>query len=121
MQMKIGDIGGAIVRKPFNMTREGSLVRVGLGTRLSADEVRAMGTSNRIAMIDKKYLELLAKPAPQAQAEGTERFLVADGTGKYFAVEGRKLHAKPLSREEAQKIASEGKTKAKRKVKRTKH
>ena len=98
-QMPTHEIGGAIVRRTFQCGAK----RVTSGQRLTGDEVKAMPVANRNALVEKKYMDLI--PNGGGVAAKGERFVISAGFGRFYVVEGRKLNAESLDREQAYALA----------------
>ena len=94
------DIGGARVRRVFSMA--GRNVRG--GDQLSADEVLSIPTANRRALIDSGYIEVY--PRPHHGASDAERHIVHVGRGQFDVIVGHKINARPLSKDEAEELAT---------------
>ncbi len=94
-------IGGGRVRQPFTMAGR----RVTRGDTLTADEIMAMPTSNRRALIETGYLHVWPKRPGEVAAE---RHLVSRGFGRYDVIEGVVLNKEPLSKEEAMALVGPG-------------
>ena len=99
LQIAEADIGGARVRRIFTMN--GRSMRA--GETLTGEQVRALPTGNRQALVEAQYIELW--PAHR-HAEGAERHVVSRGGGRYDVYEGVKLNEHGLSKEEAEELAN---------------
>jgi hypothetical protein len=119
--MHPSQIGGAKVMRTFRLGDR----QMYHGAMLTGDEVRAMAHNNRNALIEKGFLMVWPKEvgmipgdgvsapiiAPSAPppvslpAASAERHVSARGFGKWDVIEGRKVNDKPLTREEAHKLA----------------
>jgi len=100
--MKEAEIGGAVVRRVFSSGGK----QLTPGTRLTGDEVRKIPKANRNALVGKHFMELF--PAGDVSAPtGGERFVVSMGFGKFVVIEGRKMTAEPLDREQAYALAGQ--------------
>lgn len=95
----MNEIGGGIVRRRFN-TANGAIPA---GHKLTSGEIKAMPPGNRRALIENRFLEVW--PIGNAPAGG-ERHIVNLGFGKFDVVEGRKLNDKPLTKDEAEELAT---------------
>lgn len=95
------DIGGARVRRVF--TRGSRHLRG--GDMLSGDEVRAIPVANRRALIDAGYIEVWPKSGEAAGSAG-ERHIVHRGKGQFDVIAGVKLNAEPMSKEDAEELAT---------------
>lgn len=93
------DIGGARVRRRFSRGKEALLA----GRILSADEVRAIPVANRRALIEAGFIEVY--PQGPVTTVG-ERHLVHLGRGQYDVIQGVRLNDKPLSKDEAEDLAT---------------
>jgi hypothetical protein len=91
------DVGGARVRRTF--TSNGRQMKA--GDYLTADEFLKMPIANRRALSDAHFVEVFPKPMDV----GSERFIAGAGGDKFNVIEGRVINDKPLSREEAKKLA----------------
>src|SRR5215813_9794586 len=101
MYIADADIGGARVRRVF--TARGQVMKA--GKHLSADEVLAINLPNRRALQDAGYIEIYPKGAPAGKREPETRHIMKVGDGQYDVIEGHKLNPKPVSREEAYRLA----------------
>ena len=88
-------IGGAIVRRAFFRGTES----VKAGTILTPDEVAAMPISNRRALASAGVID----PFPAVDA-GHDLFLMHVGHGRFDVIEGRRLNAEPLTKDEARAL-----------------
>jgi hypothetical protein len=95
------DIGGGVVRRGF--TRRGEYLKA--GTKLTADEILAMPTANRKALIDAGYLATYPKAG--VAVEKGKPFLVQVEKGKHNVIVGQQINDRPLSREEAERLIDE--------------
>lgn len=93
------DIGGARVRRAFTACGR----RLVSGDLLTGDEVRSLPVANRNALIENRFLEIW--PAGPTQGK---RFLVHLGRGKYDVIEGRKVNAVSVTKEEAEALVATG-------------
>lgn len=89
------NIGGARVRRTFNMSGE----YLKMGHHLTAEEVLSIARPNRKALIDSNFIEVY----PKAPISG-EKFIVGLGKDKYNVIEGRVLNEEPLTRNEAERL-----------------
>lgn len=100
-------IGGAFVRRGFTrFTKDvpgGQYLKA--GTRLTADEVRAIPMVNRRALATSGALDVYPVTPANAVAEDFERFVIHAGSGRYDVVAGRKLNDAPLTKAEAEALA----------------
>lgn len=99
LQITDQDIGGARVRQKF--TRAGEVLFA--GKQLTADEVLAIPMANRRALADAGYIEIF--PRPPITSVG-ERHIVHLGRGQYDVIQGLKLNQAPLSKDEAEELAT---------------
>lgn len=100
--INVNQIGGGVVTRTFNMGGK-TMLR---GIELTAEEVRAMRPMNRSSLIDRGHLYVWPKGQHAKPPEGSVRFVMPMGFGRgYHVVEGRRLNAEPLSKEEAYKLA----------------
>jgi hypothetical protein len=95
-------IGGAIVRRGFN--RGSTWLKV--GTRLTADEVRAIPMVNRRALSVSGALDIYPLAPGGMAAEDLDRYVIHRGRGEYDVIEGRRLNSEPLSKEKAEALAA---------------
>jgi hypothetical protein len=91
-------IGGGVVRRRIGVAGGDGVLA---GTRLTREQVLAMPVANRRAMISTGHISVW----PLNEQVGGERFAVHLGFGKYDVVEGRKLNAEPLTKEQAEALA----------------
>ena len=91
-------IGGAVVRRRIDRGPDGPLLA---GTRLSREEVLAMPTANRHALVTTEHLWLM--PIGDAVAE---RHIVHLGRGQFDVIAGVKLNDQPLSKDAAEDLAT---------------
>lgn len=97
------DIGGARVRRTF--TRGAQIMR--RGDTLNAEDICSMGANNRRALINAGYIEVWPKSPIQSIGSGSgSRHIVYLCRGQYDVIEGRKLNEKPLSKEDAEELAT---------------
>lgn len=107
-RLPVDQVGGGSVVRSFRMN--GELVRV--GTRFTGDEIRSWHAANRRELLDR-YLCVwpkapesgIAPTGEDASAERAERHVVSLGFRLYAVIEGVRLNPKPLSREDAYKLA----------------
>lgn len=90
------DIGGGIALHPFSFGTR----RLEVGDRLTEAEVRSIPKDNFNALKSSGNIHVLTKRGAQG-----ESFLVHRGSGKYDVIQGVKLNAEPLSKEEAEALA----------------
>src|SRR5882672_6898954 len=108
--LRIEEIGGAIVRRPFNspgiaeaLGQASSYIKN--GTRLTPELLATMVSSTRNTLIERGALYCWPKDVSAAPAE---RFVVDRRFGRFDVIEGRKVNADYLSKEEAKALAAEG-------------
>lgn len=94
------DIGGAFVRLGFTDSA-GRFLRA--GTRLSAAEVNAMKNHKALVRIGKIAV---FPPSGDAPATAGERHIVHNGGGRFDVIAGRRLNDKPLTKDEAEELAT---------------
>lgn len=99
-------IGGGIVQQTFR-TNGRSLFA---GMKLTRDDLVKMPAQNRNALIEAGRIVVWprdagATPSAAPSAAGAQRFVSPRGFGKYDVIEGRKVNAEPVSREEAHALA----------------
>ena len=101
-QLPVNEIGGAIVRRTF-MTGGKKLLP---GQRLTAEEVLSFPPLNRMALAEKRWIDLIPKASNNRKApEQGERFVVSAGFGSFHVIEGKKLNDEALDREQAYALA----------------
>lgn len=93
-------IGGALVRRRFNMG--GRDVRP--GETLSRDQIMSMPGPNRSALIDSGFLDVF--PEATSGIATMPCHVVHRGMGKYDVIWGRVLNEQPLSKEDADALAA---------------
>jgi hypothetical protein len=96
-------IGGAHVRLSFMMGDR--RVKVG-DPDLTADEVRKISPANRRALSEASYIEIYPKNPTEIVFAPGDKFVVQVGKNEFDVIEGKKLNGKPLSRDEADKLAA---------------
>lgn len=89
-------IGGGFVRLAFN----DGIKRLPPGTQLSVEQIEAFANGRRL--IRTGYIETYP-PRPPSE---TERRIVHIGAGRYDVFEGVKLNDDPLTKDEAEALAS---------------
>jgi hypothetical protein len=94
------DIGGARVRRVFRRGNESLFA----GTVLSAAEVVAFAPANRRALREAGFIEIF--PRGPVESVG-ERHIVHMGGGKYDVIKGKKLNDVPLTKDEAEDLATQ--------------
>lgn len=98
------EIGGAIVRRQINTGGKA----IAPGTRLSRSEVLAFLPVNRMALINKRFLDVYpigGGDAAAATSSQGERFVVSAGFGRFHVIEGKKLNDEAIDREQAYALA----------------
>lgn len=109
-RMRPEDIGGGVVRRPFNT--DGKYMRS--GTQLTAEKILSWSWPNVQCMIDRGTLSVWPKsPGGAVVASGVaagatdppQRHIVHTGRGQYDVIEGTKLNDGPLKKPEAQALA----------------
>lgn len=108
MEISEQDIGGGRVRRTFTsgVDAEGGPNYLRPGSHLTGDEVRAIQRPNRRALVDAGYLEVYPRSNSSIEGLPTERFIVAAGKNSFDVIEGCKLNDTPLSRSQADEMAS---------------
>lgn len=95
-------IGGAVVRRTF--TTGGK--KLTPGTQLTAEEILKFPTLNRMALAEKRYIDLFPKNPNAVSGDGkSQRYVVSAGFGRFHVIEGRKLNDEALDREQAYALA----------------
>jgi len=100
MQIEEADIGGARVRRLFRRGEE----TLRAGTMLSASEVIKFAPANRRALVEAGFIEVY--PRGPVESVG-ERHIVHMGGGKYDVIKGVKLNDSPLTKDEAEDLATQ--------------
>ena len=95
-RLRDSQIGGGVVTRPFHFHGE----KLPVGRNLTAEQIRSIPIANRQSLINQGHIDLYPISAPAANGE-TERFLIIAGPGKFHVVEGRRLTAEPIGKEEA--------------------
>ncbi len=96
------DIGGAVVRRPF--TFRGDTLKI--GTYLTEEEILSIPIANRNALRNNRYIQIFPK-APNSNNNGPSSvFVVHRGGGAYDVIEGTKINDEPLSKVDAEALAS---------------
>lgn len=91
------EIGGGYVRIRFSRLRDGLLESLAPGTPLTAAEIEAMANGRRL--INTEHIAVYP-PLPPG-----ERHVVARGS-KFDVIEGRKLNDRPMTKDEAEELAT---------------
>jgi hypothetical protein len=94
------DIGGAVVRRRID---RGEMPPLLAGARLSRDDVLAMPVANRRSLVATERLWLLPRGDNGAVAD---RHMVHLGGGKYDVIFGVKMNDAPISKDEAEELAT---------------
>jgi hypothetical protein len=104
LNIEEADIGGARVRRIF---RNGDQM-LRAGTMLSADQVLSIPPANRRALAEAGFIELYPRPIIESVGIGSnaERHIVHMGGGKYDVIAGIKLNDGPLTKDEAEDLAT---------------
>ena len=92
------DVGGARVRRIF--TAAGRTLRA--GDTLTRDEVLAM--RNRRTLAEIGAIEIW--PRTMGGIADAERHIVHNGGGRFDVIAGHKLNARPLTKDEAEELAT---------------
>jgi hypothetical protein len=100
MDIAEADIGGARVRRVFRRGNESLFA----GTILTAKEVCDFAPANRRALREAGFIEIF--PRGPVESVG-ERHIVHMGGGKYDVIKGVKLNDAPLTKDEAEEIATQ--------------
>lgn len=100
------DIGGAVVRRRFSHGGKELLN----GMVLSAGEVENLRPTNRKALIDNGFIQVFPKPMrshleSDLDATPVQRHAVSIGFGRWDVIEGKKVNAEPLTKEQAFALA----------------
>lgn len=114
MRMRLEEIGGGVVRRTFKMGDRNVLS----GEKIDAATLAKMPAANRNALIESGRISVWPKNgdvtpgAPQRAVappvEGSQRFVINKGFGKFSVVEGRLLNDAPLDKAGAEALAAEG-------------
>jgi hypothetical protein len=94
------DIGGGYVRLAFT----DSARRYNPGEALTAAKIKSFHNHRRLIDVGKIAVY---PPAPATAQLPPPRHIVSTGFGRFDVIEGRKLNDKPLTKEEADKLAAE--------------
>ena len=94
-------IGGAIVRRRID---RGTLPPLNAGDRLTREEVLAMATANRRALVSSERLWLAPRTDVAAGSDAV-RHIVHNGGGRYDVIAGVKLNDRILTKDEAEELA----------------
>jgi hypothetical protein len=96
---KSNEIGGGFVRLAFS----DSARRYKPGEALTATQIKAFHNHRRMIDIGKIAVY---PPAPSMAQLPHPRHIVSTGFGRFDVIEGRKINDKPLTKEEAEKLAA---------------
>jgi hypothetical protein len=108
LEIKDTDLGGARVRLTFaTVLKDGTQRRFRADEHLTRDEV--LSFRNRRDLASAGYIE----PYPlkvitrerDAASKPADRFIVGIGKGQYNVIEGHRLNAEPLTRDQADALA----------------
>jgi hypothetical protein len=94
------DIGGARVARRFTCGSEAML----RGRMLSATEVCSIPVANRRALTKAGIIEVF--PRNDAVTTVGQKHIVHLGRGQYDVIQGQKLNAAPLSKDDAEDLAT---------------
>lgn len=102
-QLRENEIGGAIVRRMFTTGGKKMIP----GTRLTEEQVLAFAPLNRMALAEKRWIDLIPKTGTVAVPDSAkaERFVISAGFGNFHVIEGKKLNDEALDREQAYALA----------------
>jgi hypothetical protein len=101
--LKDEEVGGAVVLRKIDTFDPvtGAPRSFKRGDRIGREEFLKWSPPNRRALAEAGYIHVQAHdPGPK------ERFVIQAGRGEYDVIEGRMLSTKPLTREEATKLAT---------------
>jgi len=111
MRMRLEEIGGGVVQRTFKLGARNTVS----GEELSVETLTRMPAANRNALIESGKISVWRKGAgstPAARAappvEGSQRFVINKGFGKFSVVEGVLLNDAPLDKAGAEALAAEG-------------
>ena len=97
------EIGGGIVRRRFTCGGKAMLA----GQPLTVAQINAMSPPNRRALISNGRIAVYpVAPGQPSAAASMERHIVGGPGGRYSVIEGRKLNDTPLTKEEAEELAT---------------
>lgn len=102
-QIRLHEIGGGVVRRSFT---DGPVRRKAF-EQLSRDDILKWPAANRNALIDKHFVEVYPRKPGGEAPSGSKRIAIHRGGGAYDVIEGVVLNAKPLTKEEAVKLAKQ--------------
>lgn len=100
MDISEHDIGGARVRRVFRRGEKALMA----GHILSAAEVMAIAPANRRALREAGFIDIFPKGPVESVGE---RHIVHMGGGNHDVIEGKKLNDAPLSKDEAEDLATQ--------------
>jgi len=102
------DIGGAFVRRGFTrFTKDAPQGRyLKAGTKLTADEVRAIPMVNRRALAVSGALDIYPVAAAAEPQADFDRYVIHRGKGEYDVIAGKKLNDEPLNKADAEALAA---------------
>lgn len=117
--MQIDEIGGGKVLRAFSSSAIAAMLgqkqdRLVMGTMLDQEHLRMLPPANRNALIENRFIQvwpLMAKDGAAAVARAPvplvphERHVISRGFGKFDVIEGRKLNADPLTKDQAEAMA----------------
>jgi hypothetical protein len=89
-------IAGGIVQRAFTSGTD----YYRSGQRISGEALRSMPTQNMRALVENRFIELFPTD------NNAERFIVPAGKGQFHVIAGHKLNSAPLSREDAEDLAT---------------
>lgn len=99
------ELTGGVVRRSFNMGERRMLA----GQHLSAEELRAMPTGNRNALIENRFIEVARDLGPADDRPRERVVMELPGTTaakRFYVVEGVRINKKLMSADEAQTLAT---------------
>jgi len=105
--MEILEIGGAIVRRRLSGGIDGKTPLLP-GVILTADQVTAMTSSMRRALVEQRTIDIFYhRPASSDASVATGTcHLIPVGKGQYHVVRGHVISGSPLSRAQAEALIS---------------
>ena len=96
--MDVSEVGGAEVTRAFDMNGR----RVTRGHRLTREEVLAIPTRNREALVSSGQIREFPRTLVDLSTGSGERFIVRRTDLKFDVVQGVKLNVEPLTKVEAE-------------------
>lgn len=93
------EIGGGFVRRSFVANGK----RLAVGTRLTPEQID--GFTNGRRLIDVGFIADFP-PAPADLSASAQRFVIHKGGGQYDVIVGDKINDRPLSKDEAEDLAT---------------